>query len=372
MIIGKFRRLFESKRYKDKETEDDGELMDYCPRCRAILTMQKGFDPNKPYWICTGCGQMLTGPDFPWDIVWRCDKCRALLNTQKGFREACGTWVCEECGESNDIDEKHLYDSSAEYETAVKDPLYGMPDEALLELSCYSTVIVLGDKENVKLVRHIESGKLYVEKILSAYDKSIYMYLLNNPVKNMPRISAIYEGAKSLVVIEDYIPGKTLAEIINEKQLDEAEAVRIAKEVCDILEELHNLPTPIIHRDVKPSNVICTEDGKVYLLDMDASKWYHADETDDTKYLGTMGYAAPEQAGFGRSGSSDKTDIYALGMMLNVMVTGAFPKEKRTAEPLYSIIDKCTRLDPEDRFNAPELAAVLEDYGKAMLTKEEL
>ncbi len=367
-----FRKLFGRKSYREKAIENDVSMVEYCPSCQAILNMQKDFDPDKPYWICTGCGKMLLAPDFPWDVVWRCDKCGALLNTQKGFHENCGKWVCEACGESNDIDEKHLYDSSAEYETAVKDPLYGMSDDVLLELSCYSTVRVLGDKGNVKLVQHVESGKLYVEKILAVYDKSIYKYLLNNPVKNMPRISAVYEGAERLVVIEEYIPGETLAEIIKEKQFDEAEAVRIAKEVCDILNKLHNFLTPIIHRDVKPSNVICSEEGKVYLLDMDASKWYHADEVDDTKYLGTMGYAAPEQAGFGRSGSSDKTDIYALGMMLNVMVTGAFPKEKRTAEPLYSIIDKCTRLDPEERFNAVELAAVFEDYRKAMLTKEEL
>ncbi len=353
-----FHRLFGKK--DNRHTDNDYVFMEYCPNCQAILNMQKGYDPNKPYWICTGCGQMLFAPDFPWDIVWRCDKCGALLNTQKGFREDCGKWICEECGESNEIDEKHIYDSNAEYEDTVNDPLYGMSDEALLELSCYSTVKALDEEGHVKLVRHVESGNLYVEKILSVYDKSIYVYLLKNPVKNMPRISAIFEGVKQLVVIEEYISGKTLAEIIREKQLNEREAVRIAKEVCDILDVLHTIPTHIIHRDVKPSNVICSEDGKVYLLDMNASKWFHTDETDDTKYIGTMGYAAPEQIGFGMKASSGKTDIYAMGMMLNVMVTGKFPKEEKVSGALGSIIEKCTELDAEERYTAAELAAELE------------
>ena len=74
-----FRKLFGRKSYREKAIENDVPMVEYCPSCQAILNMQKGFDPDQPYWICTGCGKMLLAPDFPWDVVWQCDKCGALF-----------------------------------------------------------------------------------------------------------------------------------------------------------------------------------------------------------------------------------------------------------------------------------------------------
>ena len=88
---------------------------------------------------------------------------------------------------------------------------------------------------------------------------------------------------------------------------------------------------------------------------MNVAKWYDPEKTDDTRYMGTQYYAAPEQVGYGLTASSAKADIYALGMLLNVMVTGCFPKEKRATGELWNIIERCISLNAEDRYTAKEL-----------------
>ena len=349
-------------RRKEKYLSDEAPT-DYCTSCFADLTKQEGFDRTAPYWVCTGCRQVLIRPDLDWKVIWKCDGCNDLLNAQEGFSEDCGEWTCRACGRVNPITKKEIYASEAEYLSDMNDPLRGISDEAALELSRYMEVDTLGNTGNIRLVRNVEDGKLYVEKFLEVYDKNVYLRLMDEPLKNMPRIKAVYEGNGRLAVVEEYIPGKTLEEILKNTTLGMADAGRIAKKVCNILKNLHELPTPIIHRDVKPSNIILTPDGEVYLLDMNASKMYKQDENNDTRYLGTMGYAAPEQVGYGFSASSPKTDIYALGMLLNVMVTGHFPKDKKAQKPLFSVIEKCIKLDADERYSDAELIEALENIG---------
>ena len=90
------------------------------------------------------------------------------------------------------------------------------------------------------------------------------------------------------------------------------------------------------------------------------AKWYDSGKTDDTVYMGTMFYAAPEQAGYGLSASSAKSDVYALGVLINVMTTGKFPKEERAKGELWNIIERCISLNPDGRYTAAELKASLE------------
>ena len=171
----------------------------------------------------------------------------------------------------------------------------------------------------------------------------------------MPRITRLYESDNCLIVIEEYIEGKTLAGMLEAGPLPEGEAIHITKSLCEILNDLHNLPTPIIHRDIKPSNIIVSPEKEVFLLDMNVAKWYDPDKTDDTRHMGTENYAAPEQAGYGLSASSTKSDIYAVGMMLNVMLTGGFPKEVRPGGHMWDIIERCINLDADNRYTAYEL-----------------
>ena len=94
---------------------------------------------------------------------------------------------------------------------------------------------------------------------------------------------------------------------------------------------------------------------------MNVAKWFDPEQVDDTRYMGTQYYAAPEQVGYGFSASSAKSDIYAVGMLLNVMLTGHFPKEEKASGKIWDVIERCIRLDADERYNAAELAAALQE-----------
>lgn len=94
------------------------------------------------------------------------------------------------------------------------------------------------------------------------YDKSVYDWLRKHPVSNMPRITEVFESDNCLIVIEEFIEGKTLAEMLENEVIPEDRAIRIAGSLCTILDCLHSSAPPIIHRDVKPSNVMITPDDR--------------------------------------------------------------------------------------------------------------
>lgn len=335
---------------------------EFCPRCDANLTLQKGYRNDLPYWICKGCGEMLINPevDADDDISWICDECGAMLNIQPGFGTDCGEWICTECGFKNRIDPSELYLSEDEYQAQKSDPYKGLSDEDALKIALWGSESPIDEREHVFLVTNRDTDQKAVKKLLRAYDRSVYDFLLSHPVSHIPKVLDLFEGDNCLIVIEEYVPGTTLAGLLENGPLDQAEAVRIAKCICEILNDLHNMPTPIIHRDIKPSNIIVTPNNEVVLLDMNAAKWYDADKTEDTRYMGTENYAAPEQAGYGMNASSEKTDVYALGMLLNVMLTGEFPKHKKADRPILSIIEKCIQLESGKRYTTKELMDVLD------------
>ena len=162
-------------------------------------------------------------------------------------------------------------------------------------------------------------------------------------------------------MIEEFIEGITVEKMLEEGPVPEKRAVAIAINVCKILDQLHSLSTPIIHRDIKPANIIVSPQGEVYLLDMNVAKWFDPAQVDDTRYMGTQYYAAPEQVGYGFSASSAKSDIYAVGMLLNVMITGHFPKEEKASGKIWDVIERCISLDADKRYSAAELAVTLQN-----------
>ena len=339
------------------------DYYEFCPNCDANLTLQRGYNASLPYWTCLGCGQMLINPklDTNLDIIWRCDNCEDLLNIQEGFSDNTGHFVCTKCGYDNIIDDTNLYESEDERISDGLNPYKGLSDKDVLELSQYKDIELVGDTDNIILIEDVASHNTYIKKLLYTYDKSVYEYLISNPIKGMPKIMAIYESRNCLIVIEEYIDGKTIANLLEEGTIPWAEAIDIARKLCIILDRLHTLNRAIIHRDIKPSNVMVGSDGEVYLLDVNVAKWYKPDTNDDTTYLGTAYYAAPEQVGYGFTSSSAKSDIYALGVLINVMITGAFPKEKKAEGRIWSVIEKCMSLEADKRYSAMELLEALEE-----------
>lgn len=342
------------------ENEEISE--EFCPRCEAILTLQKGYDNQLPYWVCRGCGEMLINPEIDSVIVWICDQCESMLNQQEGFSEDCGSWKCLICGHKNTISESNFYLSEEEYRMSHKNHYKGMSDQDMLEVMSLEELGYMNDREDMLLVKD-EDEHLYVKKYLSIFDESVYRFLIEHPVANMPRVFAAYKSDNYLVVIEEYVEGITLEEFLFNRNSSEIEAAPLEKDVAVtivlnlslILAELHSLLPPIIHRDVKPSNIMLTEEGEVYLLDVNVAKWAKADAIEDTRLLGTMNYAAPEQFGYGMTASTVKTDIYGLGILLNLLLTGCMPKVKRAPEPVWELVSQCISLEPERRPSDEEL-----------------
>ncbi len=234
------------------------------------------------------------------------------------------------------------------------------------DISQYRTIAVMNEMHQVYLVQHQETGKIYIKKILDVYHPQIYAYLRQNKITGVPRIVDMYEENQQLTVIEEYISGTSLRELIANGSLSAKAVIQYMCELCDILDQLHHLDPPIIHRDIKPSNVIITSCGHAMLIDFNAAKYLTNVHAPDTVLLGTQGYAAPEQYGFGSS--LPQTDIYAMGVMLRELVA-SLPRERDRFDRL---IEKCTRIDPADRYpSAMDLKqALLEIQGKPAGSKK--
>lgn len=348
--------FFNQKKYQYAANEGD----EFCPRCDANLTLQRGYQNDLPYWICKGCGEMLINPRVPTqtDIAWICDGCRAMLNEQPDFSEDCEEWKCVECGTMNRIDESEIYLSEDEYTVALQNPYKGMSDIDIVELLSYEETGQIDGREDMILLQD-EAGKQYVKKILDTYNESIYQYLMEHPIKHMPRIVGKYKGEDKLVVIEEFVDGVTLAEVLQNGLFSVEDAIRIVRDVCQILYELHSLKRPMIHRDIKPSNVMLDKNGEVVLLDVNVAKWCDPKEIEDTRLLGTLYFAAPEQFGYGFASSTAKADIYAVGILLNMLITGKIPKEEKATGDVWAVIETCIRLNSEERYSDNELIAEL-------------
>ena len=156
----------------------------------------------------------------------------------------------------------------------------------------------------------------------------------------------------------EYINGMTLDMRIEYYQpFDIRSAKQILCQICDGLSQLHI--NGIVLRDIKPGNVMITDDGMVKIIDYSISRLIKPEQRKDTTVLGTAGYASPEQFGFTQT--NGKTDIYACGVLLNYLLTGKLPNEQLHQGLLTTVIQQCIEIDENKRFaSADELKKVLQ------------
>ncbi len=197
----------------------------------------------------------------------------------------------------------------------------------------------------------METGKIRVKKTLNHYNKDIFSKIMNKNIYGIPEIFFVGEEEEQLVIIEEYISGRNLEQVIREKgPLEEKEVSNYICQLCDIVENLHNFSPKIIHRDIKPDNIILTPEGIIKLIDYDAAKEYVQGKKEDTILMGTKEFAAPEQYGFMQS--DERTDIYGIGVTLNYLLTGTVTKEKIYKGSLGKTISKATSLEPSMRYES--------------------
>ncbi len=227
-------------------------------------------------------------------------------------------------------------------------------------LSFYRELTVLDEKKNIVLVQDIRNSELCVKKTLDIYSRDVYEQLASVRIEGVPVVKECVADDGKLIVVEEYVQGRSLKQVLDEQGLlNEEQAYEIAVQLVDILVRLHQLEPAIVHRDIKPSNIIIEKNGHVNLIDFNAARHVNADKNEDTRMLGTVYFAAPEQFGFGQS--DERTDIYGLGATINYIMTGDKPGAG-IAECIFSdILKKCLMVDAKDRYqSAEELRGVLD------------
>lgn len=227
-------------------------------------------------------------------------------------------------------------------------------------LSFYRELTVLDEKKNIVLVQDIRNSELCVKKTLDIYSRDVYEQLASVRIEGVPAVKECVADEGKLIVVEEYVQGRSLKQVLDEHGLlNEEQAYDIAVQLADVLVRLHQLEPAIVHRDIKPSNIIIEKNGHVNLIDFNAARHVNADKNEDTRMLGTVYFAAPEQFGFGQS--DERTDIYGLGATINYIMTGDKPGAGIAECRFSDILKKCLMVDAKDRYqSAEELRGVLD------------
>ncbi len=198
--------------------------------------------------------------------------------------------------------------------------------------------------------------KLYIVKTIPVECVDYYEIIAKTDEPSLAKIICVTAAKDGLKAVREYISGDTLSDLLADKKtLTEEQAISITTDVCRGLSALHK--NGLVHRDINPNNIIISSDGKAKIIDYGIIRSFTEKKSSDTVVLGTPGFAAPEQFGF--SQSDKRTDIYAVGVLLNVMVTGKLPKDRLAGGLIGDIVKKCTHIDSAQRY---------QDVGKIIRT----
>jgi len=215
-------------------------------------------------------------------------------------------------------------------------------------------VIKDGSYSRVEKIR--KEGNVFIRKYYHEEQKTIGdLSRLDHTA--LPKIYHSYRLADKIVIIEEYIEGLTLYDYVKQnKKLSLGEAIQLTLDLCEVVSFLHSQDPPIIHRDIKPKNIICTDNG-VKLIDFNISRSYNPQKERDTEYMGTVGYAPPEQFGFGQTDM--RSDIFSIGKTLLFMITGLEPARHldkmilgTLPEILQRVVYLSTNFTPQFRYSS--------------------
>lgn len=197
---------------------------------------------------------------------------------------------------------------------------------------------------SVRLIRHKSSGKQFILRRFTG-NGEVYQRLMGCSCPNLPLVMEAAEQDGENLVVEEFIQGDNLGFLLEGALFTLRETQDIVRQLCKALWVLHSMAA--VHRDVKPENVILRGKEAV-LIDFDAARLHKPEAEADTQILGTTGFAAPEQ--YGLSQSDVRTDIYSLGVLINVMLTGEHPSKKLAAGHMGRVVQRCTQVNPQKRY----------------------
>ncbi len=207
-----------------------------------------------------------------------------------------------------------------------------------------------------------------------------------------PNIVSVYDVGEDdglYYIVMELVDGITLKKYIEKKgKLTIRETTSIAVQVSMGIEAAHN--NHIIHRDIKPQNIIISREGKAKVTDFGIAKAATADTTGDNTVMGSVHYTSPEQAR--GDGSNEKSDIYSLGITIYEMLTGRVPFDGDTTvsialqhiqegvpspkklvpeipDSLEAIVLKCTERNPDNRYQ--NMGQLIDDLKRSLVTSAE-
>ena len=202
----------------------------------------------------------------------------------------------------------------------------------------------------------------------------------------VPYVLETFESEGKHYLAMEYVAGDTLEDfVVNSPALLTLDQVLgLVWQITDILKYLHNLPEPVILRDLKPSNIMLNKDGKIKIIDFGIAKVFEQGNASRTmakiKGSGSSGFAPPEQ--YGAGGTDKRSDIYAFGVTIYYLLTGQILPDSvdrilsggklepvkdvnpTAGNEIQAMIEKMVQLKPADRFqNVEEVIEYLNNHG---------
>lgn len=225
------------------------------------------------------------------------------------------------------------------------------------EKSCYLMEDKETDEKYLLKIRSCKDGK----DVLESEHQRICELAQAFPEEY--KSSLYWKENETEYLLKSYIPGMDLEKYQEmNRVLRVQEILRIVIGICEETTKLHAFTPPVLHRDIKPKNLIIDYRGKVHLIDFETSRNYKENKGKDTVFFGTEGNAAPEQYGYCQT--DVRTDVYGIGRILEFLYdenAGCHTEERIIYRKIQRIIQKAIAFDPAHRYQSvSELQCALE------------
>lgn len=250
---------------------------------------------------------------------------------------------------------------------------FSLPDE-LSQIYEVTSCLKFTEQTATYLLREKQSEHVYLLKTASdpvfaeflTNEKDILEYIHKQKISSLtssfptPVYLKTYPESDTTYYIRTYIAGKTLEELCETEYqkpgLPPSRALDYIIALTELLQFLHRLDPPLIHRDIKPQNVVIDAEGGCHFIDLGISRFYQAEKRSDTFIMGTKLTAPPEQ--FGYQQTDMRSDLYSMGILLLYCVTGEYKAEGQNLselpETMQYIIRKATMFDPDKRYQSAD------------------
>mgnify|MGYP001205415129 CR=1 FL=1 len=195
-------------------------------------------------------------------------------------------------------------------------------------------VMDISQADAIVAIKQINLQGLKPQEIIEATDAFHREVRLLSGLKhpNLPTIHDSFTDPDHWYIVMDFIEGETLEDYLKQRfsvsqqpGLPLIEVLALGLQLCTVLDYLHTRHPPIIFRDLKPSNIMYTPAGQLYLIDFGIARHYIPGKPKDTIPFGSPGYAAPEQ--YGKAQTTPQADIYSLGALLHQLLSGDDPAD---------------------------------------------